>query len=106
MGNLGHVHTDAFTIPWTTFPNPYINPAWNLITRVLHKIIQEQLPMMTLVVPFWSSALWFSPGSTVGSDGSLVITSSIGTDDISPDPAPSNSQNWMLSVQKLSGQRL
>lgn len=54
----GAIHTDAFTIPWTQFPHPYANPPWNLILRVLRKIRQECLPIVTLVMPYWPSALW------------------------------------------------
>ncbi|EIE88314.1 hypothetical protein RO3G_13025 [Rhizopus delemar RA 99-880] len=70
------IHTDAFTIPWKRFPHPFINPPWNLITRVLHKIIQERLPLVTLVVPYWPSAIWFpldaSPVTTAKLDALRV----------------------------------
>jgi hypothetical protein len=50
---------DAFTIPWTQFNNPWINPPWNLITKCLHKILNERLPLATIVTPHWPSSLYY-----------------------------------------------
>jgi hypothetical protein len=100
----GAIHTDAFTIPWTMFHHPFINPPWNLITKVLHKILQEQLPRVTLVVPYWPSAMWFPLLQRLAlTDPLLLPPQSVQT--TSPrTPHPLLYQNWMLSVWTLSGQ--
>ncbi|KAG0927513.1 hypothetical protein G6F28_012710 [Rhizopus arrhizus] len=36
------IHTDAFTLPWKHWTLPFANPPWNLISRVLQKIVVEQ----------------------------------------------------------------
>jgi hypothetical protein len=59
LPNPGSLFTDAFTIPWNQFQRPYLNPPWNLISRCLQKIIQEKLPQVTMITPWWPSALWF-----------------------------------------------
>lgn len=52
MPDLDALYPDALSIPWSNLQNPFANPPWNLISRVLNKIRRERLPLMTLVVPY------------------------------------------------------
>ena len=37
----------------------YAFPSFSLIPRVLHKIVQNQVQTMTLVVPVWQTQTWY-----------------------------------------------
>ncbi|KAL1919206.1 uncharacterized protein VTP21DRAFT_2588 [Calcarisporiella thermophila] len=52
------VTTDALMQDWSKEQNPYANPPWALIARVLRKVLLEQVKL-TLVTPHWPSAPWF-----------------------------------------------
>ena len=49
---------DAFTIPWYGFC-PYAFPPFNLVGRVINKIIADKVEKVILVFPFWKSQTWF-----------------------------------------------
>lgn len=51
--------TDAFSISWSDF-QPYIFPPFCLISKVLNKIVQDNVSRAILIVPFWPSQTWFS----------------------------------------------
>lgn len=97
----GAIHTDAFTMTWSNLSNPWINPPWNLITRVLNKILREQLPVATMVVPFWPSALWFPMIQAMAISPPLFLSHQHIRTTIPSTPWPLQ-ENWMLSVWKLS----
>ena len=39
--------------------HPYVNPPWSLIARVLQRLLQLRLPLVTLVLPRWDRAPWW-----------------------------------------------
>jgi hypothetical protein len=48
---------DAFSITWRGL-RPYLNPPWEIIDKVLDKIIEDQVECLMLI-PYWESAHWF-----------------------------------------------
>lgn len=94
---------DAFSFPWNNITNPYANPPWNLISRVLQKIIHEKIPQITLVVPLWPSALWFPILQRLAISNPLFLPPHTVQTTCPQTPHPLASQNWMLSVWRLSG---
>ena len=103
MPDPGAIHTDAFTIPWNIWTRPFANPPWNLISRTLRKIIQEQISQITIVVPHWPSAIWFPLLQRLALCSPLLLTP-LAIRTTSPKTVhPLQHQNWTLSVWKLSG---
>ena len=51
-------YVDAFTLSWS-FMKPYIFPPFNLIGKIVQKIICEKVERALLVVPFWPTQNWF-----------------------------------------------
>lgn len=51
-------NTDAFTIPWSLY-KPYIFPPYNLIGKIVQKILCDKVDRALLVVPFWPTQNWF-----------------------------------------------
>ena len=49
--------TNALTVPWIQ-ENGFASPPWALISQCLAKIQREQ-STLTLVTPYWPSAIWF-----------------------------------------------
>jgi hypothetical protein len=49
--------TNALTVPWTQ-ENGFASPPWALISQCLAKVQREQ-STLTLVTPYWPSAIWF-----------------------------------------------
>ncbi|KAG1386826.1 hypothetical protein G6F60_014349 [Rhizopus arrhizus] len=97
------IHTDAFTLPWTNWTKPFVNPPWNLISRVLNKILQEQHPLVVMVVPYWPSALWFPLLQQMALSPPLMLTPQTVQTTCPKTPHPLLHKNWMLSVWRLSG---
>lgn len=54
----GSMHTDAFTLCWQGYM-PYIFPPFNLVGRVINKIVEDRLEKAIIVIPFWKSQSWF-----------------------------------------------
>ena len=52
------LHLNAFTLDWSE-PSPYIFPPFNLISRVMNKILQDKVQRAILVFPFWKAQSWF-----------------------------------------------
>lgn len=52
------LYTNAFSLSWSNFI-PYIFPPFNLITRIIHKIIADNVEKAMIVVPFWPTQNWF-----------------------------------------------
>lgn len=102
MPDPGACQTDAFSILWTQWKNPWLNPPWNLILRVLKKIIMERLPIVTLVVPLWPSAIWFPMVQALAICPPLILDKYQvqTTSPLTVHPLQHN--NWKLSVWKLS----
>ncbi|KAG1316511.1 hypothetical protein G6F62_013441 [Rhizopus arrhizus] len=97
------IHTDAFSIPWTKLMNPYGNPPWNLISRTLHKIRQERLHYIVLVVPYLPSAIWFPQLTQMALSRPLLLPPQAVQATSHKTAHPLLPQNWMLSVWQLSG---
>ena len=49
---------DAFKANWLLENNPYINPPWYLIPKVLKKLIEDQATAMVMV-PKWIHTDWW-----------------------------------------------
>lgn len=96
------IHTDAFSCPWTTWGNLFINPPWNLISRVLSKLINEEIPQVTMVVPYWPSAIWFPLITKMATQPPLFLQAQ-DIQTTSPMTKHPLQNNWMLSVWRLSG---
>jgi hypothetical protein len=54
----GSFHVDAFTLPWQNFV-PYIFPPFNLVGKVINKILTDEVEKCILVFPYWKSQSWF-----------------------------------------------
>lgn len=54
----GASFNDAFSRSWSTLL-PYIFPPFNLINKVINKIVQDRVVKAILIVPFWKSQPWF-----------------------------------------------
>ena len=50
---------DAFSKPWSEFPNFYAFPPFSVIMKCLQKISLEENVQGTLIVPFWPTQPWF-----------------------------------------------
>jgi hypothetical protein len=97
------IHTDAFSLQWKNWTIPFANPPWNLISQVLRKIIQEQPPRITLVVPFWPSAIWFPLLQQMAVSSPLLLPPQAVQTTSTRTTHPLLPQNWLLSVWQLSG---
>jgi hypothetical protein len=101
------IATDALSIPWTPFHNPYMNPPWNLIMPTLQKIKEERLRQVTLVVPHWPTAIWFPLLTSMAIESPVILDPKTQTMlSIPSAPCPWTNPNWKLSVWKLSGDDL
>ena len=49
---------NAFSQSWDEF-EPYLFPPFNLVGRVLNKLVQDKVDQALLVFPFWPSQAWF-----------------------------------------------
>lgn len=54
----GAVGNDAFSLSWTGMC-PYIFPPFNIIGKVVNKIVSDQVEKAIVVLPFWKSQTWF-----------------------------------------------
>ncbi len=54
----GGFKTDAFSFSWQDLV-PYIFPPFNLIGKILNKIIADNVSKALLIVPHWTSQSWF-----------------------------------------------
>lgn len=50
--------TDSYTFSWHEF-NPYIFPPFSQVNRVLQKIQEDQVRKAILIVPLWTTQLWY-----------------------------------------------
>lgn len=53
------IATNAMSIRWTLFQNPYICPPWNMIPSIVQKLKMDQVKECTLITPNWTSAIWY-----------------------------------------------
>ncbi|KAL4225084.1 hypothetical protein ACF0H5_015778 [Mactra antiquata] len=51
-------YVDAFSISWYQFI-PYLFPPFNLVGKVLNKLVQDKVDKAILVFPYWPSQPWF-----------------------------------------------
>lgn len=54
----GALQYNAFTISWQGY-NAYIFPPFNLVGKVINKIIQDKVDRAILIFPYWRSQPWF-----------------------------------------------
>ena len=54
---LSAAGTNAFRYNWREMDNPYANPPWTLIPRVLAKVINDKVEKLMIVVPHWIGAM-------------------------------------------------
>ena len=54
----GSYRTDAFSFSWQNY-KPYIFAPFNLIGRVVNKIVTDKVDKALLIVPLWRSQSWF-----------------------------------------------
>ena len=101
----GAIAVDAFSLNWSQFRRPWANPPWNLITRTLHKILQDRVTLITMVVPHWTSALWYPLLQRLAISKPLLLSASHirCCSPLTPFPLKND---WKLSVWQLSGQSL
>ena len=99
--------TDAFTIPWSSFTNPFLHPSWALIPRCLAKISQDRVPQATLVTPHWLSAIWYPQLLAMTRRHPLLMNPRDCIRMLTPGcPSPWDHKNWKLAVWQLSGAAL
>ena len=48
---------DAFSVKWVEFL--YIFPPFNLIPRILRKIVEDKTDKVVMVIPVWETQVWF-----------------------------------------------
>lgn len=49
---------DAFTVDWGLY-QPYIFPPFNLIGRVINKIVEDNVDRVLLICPYWNSQIYW-----------------------------------------------
>ena len=54
----GAYRSDAFSFSWSEYL-PYIFAPFNLVGKVLNKVMEDKVNQALLVVPFWPSQTWF-----------------------------------------------
>lgn len=54
----GALHFDAFTLCWQGY-EPYIFPPFNMVGKVINKIVRDEVERAILIFPFWRSQPWF-----------------------------------------------
>ncbi|XP_060595146.1 uncharacterized protein LOC132749435 [Ruditapes philippinarum] len=54
----GALAVNAFAISWSNF-TPYIFPPFNLIGKVINKIITDEVDKALVVIPYWFTQSWF-----------------------------------------------
>ncbi|WAQ99027.1 hypothetical protein MAR_023400 [Mya arenaria] len=60
-----HIHepgasfTDAFSVSWQNM-SPYVFPPFNIVGKVINKIIQDEVDECIIIFPFWCAQSWFT----------------------------------------------
>ena len=55
---VGAYRNDAFSFSWHQF-SPYVFCPFNLVSKVLTKIISDKVDKALLIIPLWRSQIWF-----------------------------------------------
>ena len=53
------LHVDAFTVNWAKFDNCYVFPPFNLVGKVIRKLLLDDVKSLILVCPNWPSQPWY-----------------------------------------------
>jgi hypothetical protein len=53
-------HVDAFSVDWSQFKLCYAFPPFNMVGRVIQKMIQDKVEDLLLVCPKWPGQIWYS----------------------------------------------
>ncbi|KAG1133897.1 hypothetical protein G6F38_013197 [Rhizopus arrhizus] len=102
-GALTH---DAFSLSWSQFRNPWINPPWNMITKCLQKLLHERVPQATIVIPHWPSQLYYPLLETLAIQPPVLLTRR-NLQVMHPQAInPLRQKNWKLSVWHISTKNL
>jgi hypothetical protein len=57
----GSVKVDAFSnFDWGRFKLPYVFPPFNVIAKVIQKMVNDKVGTLLLVAPWWPTQPWFS----------------------------------------------
>lgn len=56
--NPGCFHVDAFTLDWGSFKLGYAFPPFNLVGKVIQKMIFDKAELL-LIAPYWTTQHWF-----------------------------------------------
>ena len=89
--------TNALTVPWIR-ENGFASPPWALISQCLAKIQKEQ-STLTLVTPYWPSAIWFATLRNLALHPPLLIQPQDHLA-LSPD---GTQLDWTLAAWRISG---
>ncbi len=89
--------TNALRVPWTQ-ENGFACPPWALISQCLAKIQREQ-STLTLVTPYWPSAIWFPTLKNLALHPPLLIWSQ---DRLAHSP-DGTLLDWTLAAWHISG---
>ena len=54
----GAIHYDALSMSWQNY-TPYIFPPFSLLSKVINKIVDDQVEKAILVFPVWKSQSWY-----------------------------------------------
>lgn len=54
----GACHCDAFSVFWGDYM-PYMFPPFNLMGKVINKIVDDKVDLALCVFPYWNSQAWF-----------------------------------------------
>lgn len=54
----GAFHCNAFTLDWSSY-NSYLFPPFNLVGKVINKIVRDKVHRALIVFPYWTSQSWF-----------------------------------------------
>lgn len=55
----GCAGVNAFAQSWSRVKGLYLNPPWNLIHKILLKLIKENVKEAIIITPVWKSAIWW-----------------------------------------------
>ncbi|WAR20010.1 LOW QUALITY PROTEIN: hypothetical protein MAR_001848 [Mya arenaria] len=77
----GASFTDAFSVSWQNM-SPYVFPPFNIVGKVINKIIQDKVDECIIIFPFWCAQSWFT--MILENMCSFPATKTPGPIDISP----------------------
>ena len=96
---------DAFQQDWGRLTNPFANPPFALISRVLRQVRRQQVPCLTLIAPAWG-APWLPDLQELAIAPPVLLPDSVASplmQPAKPTPWPASPPRWQTYAWRLSG---